>query len=129
MNEIIEEFYKQWLIKAQEDWDTVEILIAQENPPKGAVCFHCQQCIEKLLKAILVREQIEFPKTHDIGRLIELVRKFVPGSTEFSLHAKKLSVYGVDMRYPDEAIEVSTADMKQIFDITEKFRQILLKAT
>ncbi|MCJ7728510.1 MAG: HEPN domain-containing protein [Sedimentisphaerales bacterium] len=129
MDDTIKEFYKQWLVKAQEDWDAVEILIDQKRPPKGAVCFHCQQCIEKLLKAILVREQIEFPKTHDIGRLIELVRKFVPGSTEFSLHAKKLSVYGVDMRYPDEAIEVSTADMKQIFDITEKFRQILLKAT
>jgi len=129
MNETVEEFYKQWLTKAQEDWDTVEILIAQENPPKGAVCFHCQQCIEKLLKAILVREQIEFPKTHDIGRLIELVRDYVPGVTEFLLLAKKLSVHGVDSRYPDEAIEVSTADMKQIFDITEKFRQIILKAT
>jgi HEPN domain-containing protein len=128
MNDTVEEFYKQWLIKAQEDWDAVEILIAQEHPPKGAVCFHCQQCIEKLLKAILVREQIEFPKTHDIGRLIELVRDYVPAATEFSLHAKKLSVHGVDVRYPDEAIEVSATDMKQIVDITERFRQILLKA-
>jgi HEPN domain-containing protein len=129
MDDTIKEFYKQWLVKAQEDWDAVEILITQKRPPKGAVCFHCQQCIEKLLKAILVREQIEFPKTHDIGRLIELVRNYVPGVTEFSLHARKLSVHGVDARYPDEAIQVSAADMKQIFDITEKFRQILLKAT
>jgi HEPN domain-containing protein len=128
MNETVEEFYKQWLIKGQEDWDAVEILIAQEHPPKTAVCFHCQQCIEKLLKAILVREQIEFPKTHDIGRLIELVRDSVPDTTEFSKHAKKLSVHGVDVRYPDEAIEVSAEDMKQIVDITEKFRQVLLKA-
>jgi HEPN domain-containing protein len=129
MNDTIEEFYKQWLIKAQEDWDTVEILISQQHPPKGTVCFHCQQCIEKLLKAILVREQIEFPKTHDIGRLIELVRDYVPGVAEFLLHAKKLSIHGVAARYPDEAIEITTADMKEIVDITEKFRQILLKAT
>jgi HEPN domain-containing protein len=76
-----------------------------------------------------VREQIEFPKTHDIGRLIELVRDYVPGVAEFLLHAKKLSIHGVAARYPDEAIEITTADMKEIVDITEKFRQILLKAT
>jgi HEPN domain-containing protein len=129
MNDTIEEFYKQWLVKAHEDWDAVEILIAQEHPPKSAICFDCQQCIEKLLKAILVREQIEFPKTHDIGRLIELVRDFVPAASDFFLHAKKLSIHGVDARYPDEAIEISAVDMKQIVDITEKFRQVLLKAT
>ncbi len=129
MNDTIDEFCNLWLIKAQEDWDTVEILIAQPHPPKGTVCFHCQQCIEKLIKAILVREQIEFPKTHDIGRLIELVRDYVPGVAEFLLHAKKLSVHGVAARYPDEAIEITTTDMKEIVDITEKFRQILLKAT
>jgi HEPN domain-containing protein len=129
MNDAVEEFYKQWLVKAQEDWDTAEILIRQECPPKSAVCFHCQQCIEKLLKAILVREQIEFPKTHDIGRLIELVGSFAPDAKEFLTYAKALSVHGVYTRYPDEAIDVTIEDMKQIHDITDKLRQILLRAT
>jgi HEPN domain-containing protein len=39
------------------------------------VCFHAQQCVEKYLKAFLVLEGIDFPKTHDIGKISALLRR------------------------------------------------------
>jgi len=39
------------------------------------VGFHAQQAAEKFIKAFLVRHQIEFPKTHDIGLLRQLVAR------------------------------------------------------
>jgi HEPN domain-containing protein len=35
--------------------------------------FHAQQCVEKYLKALLVYDATTFPKTHDIGLLIQLL--------------------------------------------------------
>jgi len=35
--------------------------------------FHAQQAVEKFIKAYLVKNQIEFRKTHDIGKLINLI--------------------------------------------------------
>src|ERR1039457_6652020 len=34
------------------------------------VGFHCQQTVENYLKVLLTFYQIEFPKTHEIGRVV-----------------------------------------------------------
>jgi HEPN domain-containing protein len=35
--------------------------------------FHCQQAVEKALKSVLGRRGIDFPWTHDLTRLLNLV--------------------------------------------------------
>ena len=42
------------------------------------VGFHCQQTVEKYLKVLLTFYQIEFPKTHEIWRLLALVSSVNP---------------------------------------------------
>jgi HEPN domain-containing protein len=61
MNEQNHEAVRQWQAKAQSDWDAVEILTASKRCPADTVCFHCQQCVEKLLKALLTRHGIKAP--------------------------------------------------------------------
>jgi len=75
MNNDIRQLVQLWIEKAKEDWGTVEILRESEYCPKGVICFHCQQYAEKLLKALLTASGIEFPKTHDLRRLIQLCEK------------------------------------------------------
>ena len=128
MSDPVEEFTKQWLTKAREDWDVVQILLGDDNPPTSAVCFHCQQCVEKLIKAILTRHAVEFPKTHDIERLIKLTGDLVPRLDSLLPLAQKLTVYGVDTRYPADIKIVSPSEMKEIVEITEKFREVILSA-
>lgn len=62
MNDETREAVQQWQAKAQSDWTTIEILMSSEQCPADAVCFHCQQFVEKLLKAILTKHGIEAPK-------------------------------------------------------------------
>jgi HEPN domain-containing protein len=45
---------------------------------RDTVAFHCQQAVEKYVKAILVRHRVEFRKTHDIGQLLDLFRSAEP---------------------------------------------------
>lgn len=68
----------RWVDKAEHD------LLAAEHTMELAdrgltdiVCFHCQQCAEKYLKALLVSLGVHFPKTHDLRLLLDLVPKGV----------------------------------------------------
>lgn len=117
---------RQWLEKAGSDWTTVEVLVSDKRSPAVAVCFHCQQYVEKLVKAALTLRQIEAPRTHDIRRLCELAIGEVPGLSALLDDADVLSVYAVQSRYPGEPQVVTPDEMQNAIDIVEKFAAVLL---
>ena len=116
----------QWRAKAQTDWTTVEILMGSERCPADAVCFHCQQFVEKLLKALLTRHGIEAPKTHDVRRLIQLAQPFAPELSRFSDSSDALTVHGVETRYPDDWREIEPTEMNEVVELTKRLGEILL---
>ena len=66
---------RQWVAKAEGDFQIVQReLRARKHPNLDAACFHAQQCIEKYLKARLQEENIAFPRTHDLGQLLDLAK-------------------------------------------------------
>jgi len=126
MNDDTGELVRQWKKKAQSDWTTVEILLSHEQCPAEAVCFHCQQFVEKLLKALLSRHSIEAPKTHDLRRLIQLAESFVPDVSQFSDASDKLTVHGVETRYPGDSYPVSSEEMDEVVEISRAIGKVLL---
>jgi HEPN domain-containing protein len=57
----------EWVAKAENDiTNATHTLKLGKDCPTDTVCFHAQQGVEKYLKALLVLERIDFPKTHDI---------------------------------------------------------------
>ena len=68
-----------WVRKGEGDARTEpRELAAGEAPNWDAVCFHAQQVVEKYLKALLVRKETAFPRTHDLRVLLELAAKDHP---------------------------------------------------
>jgi HEPN domain-containing protein len=66
---------RRWVEKAEHDLRNAEyVLTLKENCPTDTVCFHCQQCAEKYLKALLVARGIAHPRTHDLVLLFNLVQ-------------------------------------------------------
>jgi len=126
MNDDTGELVRQWKKKAQSDWTTVEILLAHEQCPAEAVCFHCQQYVEKLLKALLSRHSIEAPRTHDLRRLIQLAEPLAPGLSQLSDASDKLTVHGVETRYPGDSYPVSPEEMDEVIEISRKIGDMLL---
>ncbi len=104
MNDGRRRFILEWYKSGKEDITLVEKLIA-DNESNGefnfprAICFHCQQAVEKYLKAFLVYCDFDFPKTHDIETLVELSARFDNSFTE--LDTEGLSELAVAPRYPD----------------------------
>ncbi|MBI2267296.1 MAG: HEPN domain-containing protein [Armatimonadetes bacterium] len=82
------------------------------------LCFHAQQAAEKALKAILVSRSIPFPRTHNIGTLVDLL----PESIEIPLEAAgaaRLSDYAVSTRYPGDLEPVTHEEHVEAVRIAE----------
>jgi HEPN domain-containing protein len=104
------EFTREWVQKAEGDFKAAGLLLRGGEDYLSGTTFHAQQAAEKYLKALLVWHQIEFPKTHDIGKLIALTADVVPGLPDILEEAANLTPFGVDFRYPGDYPEVTSTD-------------------
>ena len=101
---MIDEEVKRWLIKAINDYKSAQKLLSQpeEEIITDTACFHCQQAVEKMLKAFLLNYNIEFGKTHSIEYLIKLCSKIDKEFEKLYEIIEGLTEYAIDVRYPDE---------------------------
>jgi HEPN domain-containing protein len=105
-----EVYLEEWVLKAEEDCEVATVLLRKrKRPTPNAVCFHCQQCCEKYLKAFLVKYNVIFPKTHD---LLELHKLCLSVDSTFALISgllNQLNPYSVEFRYPGEIATLEEA--------------------
>jgi HEPN domain-containing protein len=94
---------RSWLTKARNDLKTARILSDAPDGPLDTAIYHCQQAGEKAVKAFLISRDVPFPKTHEIGTLVE--QALTQDSRFESLldSAELLSPYAWQFRYPGEA--------------------------
>jgi HEPN domain-containing protein len=70
---------KEWTAKAEADYSTAAREFKAKEPRNfDAVCFHARQCVEKLMKALLIHHNIVPPRTHDLTELDRLLRPVEP---------------------------------------------------
>ncbi len=120
-----DDFVEKWLLKAESDWKTIDIFSKEIDRPNDVLCFHCQQHVEKLLKALLTQNNIEFPRTHDIRTLIDLLESTCSKLQDLKEKGDILTGYGVASRYPDDWYEIEDNEVSQAVKITQEFRNIL----
>ena len=89
-----------WLLKAASDLRAAKACLSAGSP--DTACFHCQQTAEKSLKAHLIFHGINFPFTHDLGKLIALCAPKDSAFDSLLADATSLNPYAVEMRYDDE---------------------------
>ncbi len=91
---------QEWINRAKDDLDVAREIIDIAHLT-NIVAFHCQQSIEKSLKAILEDYGEDVPRVHSLVRLYSLVKaKFDFNADELML-AEINDVY-IDARYPGE---------------------------
>ncbi len=101
---------QRWLMRAGHDLRTAQTMLAQPDAPTDVVCYHCQQCAEKALKAWLVNAQLDFPKTHDLQRLLSLCAGLDYGFRELEDCMIALTDYAVETRYVDDWREIPPSE-------------------
>jgi HEPN domain-containing protein len=117
----------RWIEKADHDFMAAEH--AMELAGKGLtdiVCFHAQQCAEKCLKALLVYRHVDFPKTHDLRLLLDLV----PTDVALGLAREQvvpLNRYVIEGRYPGDWEPITVKEAERAVEMARNVRQAVLK--
>jgi HEPN domain-containing protein len=100
----------EWVSKAEGDFVTAgRELRARKSPNYDAVCFHCQQCAEKYLKAVLQANNVRIPKIHYLLEILALILKFDTSYEFLRTDLETLEDYAVHFRYPGEFAEKDQA--------------------
>jgi HEPN domain-containing protein len=123
----MDDYLKKWLIKANNDLKVAEneIELPSENMVTDAICFHCQQAVEKYLKAFLITKKSDFQRSHNLEYLLEICKE---NDAEFSeLDLGNLSFYAVEVRYPDNFYIPSFDEARECLDLALKVKEFVLK--
>ena len=86
---------KNWQDSSKKDFDTAKYLFDGRKYEESA--FFCQQAVEKVLKALLLKKTKELLKIHDLV----LLAKKVNAPKEIIISCSKITPAYIDSRYPD----------------------------
>lgn len=117
---------EEWIAKAEGDYETVIDLFPKRRPrQRYIIAFHCQQCAEKYLKALLTLHKISFPKNHDLEVLLTIVLQADPLLAPIQKNLSRLTPFAVEFRYPGE--EVIASEVSDAVKIIKQLRKIFRK--
>jgi HEPN domain-containing protein len=111
-----------WLDRAEEDLRAVAVDLDADPPLLGDAAFHCQQAVEKALKAFLTRHDHPFRATHDIGELAQACLEHEPSLEVLLRESAPLTEYAWRFRYPGEVIE---PERREVDDAHRLARQVV----
>jgi HEPN domain-containing protein len=109
------------LEKAQQDLVAVGKWLTDLDISDEIIGFHIQQAIEKSLKAILLRQAIDYPHTHNLRLLIDLCRNNnVEVPSEF-LQVDVFNRFAVQWRYDllSSTVQISF-DRETAYDLAHR---------
>ena len=108
---------ERWIENARAD-----LALARIPLPPGVfyehLCFHAQQAVEKSVKAVLLAFEVDFPPTHNLRVLIDLLppeARVIPILKD----AVDLTLYAVVTRYPSDFEPVSEEEYREALCIAE----------
>ena len=107
-----------WLLHAESD---LALAKTRDNPDilPETLCFHAQQTAEKALKAVFVYKKIDFPRTHNIKTLVDLLALTI--SIPENIHeAGSLTEYAVETRYPGDYETITHEEYLEAIQLAEE---------
>ncbi|MBN2316315.1 MAG: HEPN domain-containing protein [Sedimentisphaerales bacterium] len=113
---------REWVTKAENDLKSAAHLLKMKDCPVDNVCFNAQQCVEKYLKALLITQGKEFPRTHDLGELMALLPPRLQPSLD-NEDLDKLTDYATVTRYPGAYEPISLTEARQAVKMARRVRR------
>jgi HEPN domain-containing protein len=119
----------EWYRFARMDLTAASTLNDYARPkPLEIICYHAQQCAEKMLKGFLIANSVGPPKKHDLPLLCDMCIAMDTRFGELGDICDFLTVFGVQPRYPnelevlDEDARRALRDVQTIMDFFKKYK-------
>jgi HEPN domain-containing protein len=109
----------EWFYFADADFDSTLILNDANRKHNTIICYHCQQAVEKYLKAFLCCNDVIPPKIHVFEALCALCSEFDSSFNDISRDCAYLSPFAIHARYPLE-MEITGLNTVKSLEIARK---------
>ncbi|MBU0600559.1 HEPN domain-containing protein [bacterium] len=111
---------EEWLKSALSDLKLGKLGKENGDILEEQICFHTQQAAEKALKSILLFCKIDFPLTHDIEELLDILSEAGITLPQDIMDAGILTPYAVETRYPGYWEEITEENVDEAIKLAEK---------
>lgn len=119
--------YMDWVNKSDADFKSALILFKYEGD-YGIVAFHCQQAIEKLLKALLLKVTSELLDGHSLVFLCRKASLHDANMTGFLKDCAYINQFYIETRYPsDTPLDMTKNEAEDCINITEKIIDYIIE--
>jgi HEPN domain-containing protein len=118
---------RRWIAKADQDIAAAERLLEVDDSLASVACFHSQQAVEKLLKALLVLGGVPFARTHDLIQLFRLL-PLVLALPLPTADLAPLNRYAVEARYPIGEEPLTGEDARSALAVARRVRALVDEA-
>jgi HEPN domain-containing protein len=116
---------REWVERATEDLrEAQHDLVAQPPLLRGAV-FHCQQAVEKTLKAFLTAQEEPFRRTHDLDELGTAAVAHALSLEPLVESAIDLTPYAWRFRYPGTAAAPTVEEAERALAIARRVCEVV----
>jgi HEPN domain-containing protein len=120
------EIVREWLAKANDDFEFAKVNLEEGKPFFAHICFHLQQAAEKYLKAYIVAHELEFRKIHELPLLLKICLSRDPTFEELHDDCEYLTTYYVETRYPVHwPTHFSREETQKAFKSTVRIRSLV----
>jgi HEPN domain-containing protein len=115
MTPALRNYIESWLEKAGHDLISAQRLLEIEPMILDNACFHCQQAIEKCLKAFLAYNGRDIERTHNVIFLLSECANFNPIFA--TVDPLNINAYAVQGRYPDYNLMPTAVEAKTYYQL------------
>ena len=109
---------QRWIDYAKTDLRAAQTLLETKDFFPRQICFLAQQCVEKAIKSVLVLEEVNFPRNHDLDRLRDLLPKGWKVKEEFPDLAA-LTIWSVESRYPGNMPDITENEARETLKLAK----------
>lgn len=96
-----------WVRRARSDLALARLAPTAPEILYEDLCLHAQQAAEKAIKGVLVQRSVDFPKMHDLNRLLGLAIAHGVGVPEAIRQADRLTRHAFESRHPTPIVFIA----------------------
>ncbi|HAL82239.1 MAG TPA: DNA-binding protein [Mucilaginibacter sp.] len=120
MTPALKAYIDSWLNEAGQDLLSAQRLREIEPMILDNACFHCQQAIEKYLKAFPIYHGLDIERTHNIIFLLSECANFDPVFA--TIDPLNINAYAVQGCYPDSNLLPEVEEAKAYYQLALQVR-------
>jgi hypothetical protein len=114
--------------KAAGDEKILFRLIDEDDIPDDGLGFHAQQAVEKMIKAVLARNEVSYERTHNIAYLLNLLDEASIPKPDRADDLPNLSPWAAEFRYSRSPEDVpDRPQMRSLVEQTKVWAESQLK--